>query len=133
LRVYTGNQWQDNALGSIGSFNPAAINTGTYCTLAAPNLSVTFGVSKQPYFSQFFFIATTFYVYANAGTSGGTIQPQVLFADGLFRDYGPVITLSSSGFVSTIIINTPVLGSQFNITSAVTGGSVFLEIDALRS
>lgn len=133
MRVYTGNQWEDNALGAVGSFNPTAVSTGTYCTLSAPNASLTFGISVQPYTSQFFYIATTMYVYANAGVSGGSIQPQVLCADGVFRDYGVVIPLGAPGFVSSVIINTPGLGWQFNITSAVTGGSVYLEIDALRS
>jgi len=131
MRFYTGNQWQDNALAGIGSFNPAAANTGTYCTLTAGNPAVVFGTTPQPYTSQFGMINTTFYIYANAGVSGGTIQPQVQFADGVYRDYGLAIPLSSPGFVASVIINTPILGARFNITIAVTGGTVFLEIDAL--
>ena len=131
MRFYTGNQWQDNALAGIGSLVPAVSATGQYCTLTAGNPAVVFGTTPQPYVSQFGMISTTFYIYANAGVSGGTIQPQVQFADGVYRDYGLAIPLSSPGFVASVIINTPILGARFNVTIAVTGGTVFLEIDAL--
>jgi len=131
MKFYTGNQWQDNALAGIGSFNPSAANTGAYCTLSAGNPALTFGISPQPYISQFGMINTTFYIYANAGVSGGTIQPQIQLADGVYRDFGLAIPLAGPGFVSSVIINTPVLGARFNITIAVTGGTVYLEIDAL--
>lgn len=131
--VYVGNQWQQNALASVGSFNPAAINTGVYCTLTAGNPVVNYvGPGSQAYQSQFNFISTTFYVFGNAGVSGGTIQPQILCTDGVFRDFGLAIPIGAPGFISSVIINTPILGAQFNITNAITGGSVFLEIDTLK-
>jgi hypothetical protein len=131
MRQYVGNQFQDNALLQTGSFNPAAVNVGTYCALSAGNNVVNFGVTPQPYFSQFSFICTTFYVFANAGVTGGSIQPQIQCADGVYRDYGPPITPTVPGFVSSFAVPTPVLGARFNITNAITGGSVFLEIDCL--
>jgi hypothetical protein len=133
MRVYVGNQYQDNALGSLGSFNPAAINTGIYCTISANNIPIIFGVTPQPYTLSQAFLCTTFYVYANAGVSAGTIQPQIQCADGLFRDYGTLATLSAPGFVFSVTIPTPILGAQFNITGAITGGTVFLEIDGFLS
>jgi hypothetical protein len=131
MRQYVGRQWQDNALGALGSFVPAAVNTGQYCVLTANNPPVVFGVTPQPYTQQFAFICTTFYGYANVGVTGGQIQPQVMCADGNFRDYGALITLSGSGFFISVTIPTPTLGAQFNLVSAITGGSVFLEIDIL--
>src|SRR5215469_10987039 len=130
MRFYTGNQWQDNALAGIGSFVPAASTIGQYCTLTAGNPAVVFapagGLNSQSYISQFGMISTTFYIFANAGVSGGTIQPQVQFADGNYRDYGLSVPLSAPGFVTSVIINTPILGARFNITIAVTGGTVYL-------
>jgi len=131
MRFYTGNQWQDNAVGNTGSFFPNAFNSGTYCVLNAENSPVIFGVTPQPYTLQFAFIATTFYVYANSGVTGGTIQPQILLADGQYRDYGSLLTLTSPGFALSVTVPTPILGAQFKIIGAVTGGTVFLEIDAL--
>jgi hypothetical protein len=76
-------------------------------------------------------ISVTFYVYANAGVSGGVIQPQIQCADGIYRDYGSAVSPTAPGFVYSVTIPTPVLGAQFNITSSITGGTLVLEIDAL--
>lgn len=132
-RVYIGNQWQENALASVGSFNPSVIGTGIYCSVTAGNPAVVFGFTTQPYTVQFNFVAANFYVYGNAGANGGTIQPQIQLADGLFRDYGPLITVTGSGFIYAVTVNAPVLGAQFNVTSPISGGTAFLEIDCLLS
>jgi hypothetical protein len=131
MKAYVGYQWQENALSSIGSFNPVAASAGTYCTISANNPPLIFGVSPQPYNVNLAFICTTFYGYANAGVTGGLIQLQIQLADGAYRDYGPVQALSVPGFAFAIVVTTPIFGAQFNITSSITGGSLFLEIDGL--
>lgn len=133
MRFYTGNQWQDNALGALGSLNPTVINTGTYCTVNAnPGYpAVVFGVTPQPYSLPFAFVSAGFYIYGNIGVTGGTIQPQIMLADLIFRDYGPLVTVTAAGFIYATTVNSPIYGAQFNVTGAMTGGSVFLSIDCL--
>jgi hypothetical protein len=134
MRAYVGTQWQDNAVAGLGSFNPVAVNTGPYCSIT-PNSTLVLpgvipGLASQ-YIPPNYFLTTTFYAFANSGVTGGQVQPQILGPDGNYRDFGALVTFSGPGFILSVPVPTPILGAQFNIVTGVTGGSIYLQIDAL--
>jgi hypothetical protein len=114
----------------LGIFASAAAAVGTYCTLNPGNTPVTGAGSQYTPNAQLY--SVSFYAYASSGVNAGQLQPQTMQADGNYRDWGPIINISGVGVLCSFTINGPILGCRFNIPAgnAVTGGTLFLQIDA---
>lgn len=103
--------------------------TGTYCVV--DNMTSTgFPASGAIFNPPSMLAAVTFQITAGAGVTGGTVQPLILCGDGTYRPYGSAITLTAAGpnFVSLL---SPVLGAAIQVTVAITGGTAYLEVDAV--
>lgn len=108
-------------------------NTGTYCAIYAinptPNVTPVAGVT-QTWQGQ---LATaTLYCFAAAGTTGGVVVPVWMGPDRNFYPLAAPTTLTGAGFVFLFQLTTPSLGLAIQVTTTITGGSVYLLTEALE-
>lgn len=111
----------------LAAYQSGVSGTGTYCLLTAgPTPTGTPGQRT----AGSMLVTVTFQVVAGSGVTAGTVQPMVIGADGTARAYGASITLTAPGsnFVS---LQTPVLGAALQVLVALTGGTAYLEVDAV--
>lgn len=126
---YIAGQWQFNSVSLSAAVARAAVAAGSYAIITAPPPFIT---TDGPFQPQNGFFSVTFYGFGTGTITGGAVQPQIQNGDGTFRDWGPLINISSAGFSIGFSINSGLLGAQFNITSPITGGgSLYLEIIGL--
>jgi len=113
----------------ISCVQPAVTNTGTYCTLQAD-----LGKAVLPgniIYHGGIFAATTINIVAGTGVTAGTLQPLVMMTDGVLRNYGAAISLTAAGAQPLIQITTPILGAAVQVTVAIVGGSIAIDITAV--
>lgn len=101
--------------------------TGTYCQIPS---SVTPGPPGTLFTPNGLLAVVTFQVIAGTGVSAGTVQPLILDGDGTYRAYGTAISLTAPGS-NTVSLQTPVIGAALQVTVAISGGTVYLEVDAV--
>lgn len=113
------------------SVNASGITAnGLYCEITGPPQG-QFLTPGQPISS--LVISASFYAFANTSATGGVIQPIIYCVDRTWRAYGAPTTITAAGFLFLTSLVTPVLGVGIQITSPVTGSSVYLECVAVIS
>ena len=110
----------------ISNCQPAVSGTGTYCTLQADSPAAFIPGNKMYHGS--IFASCTINIVASAGVTAGTVQPLVMMSDGVLRAYGAPLTTSAAGAQPLIQIGTPIMGAAVQITGAITGGTVAIDI-----
>jgi hypothetical protein len=74
----------------------------------------------------------TLYCSAATGTTGGVVVPVMLGPDNNYYPMATPTTLTAAGIGFLFQLATSVLGVAIQITTPITGGSVFFLVEALQ-
>jgi hypothetical protein len=104
--------------------------TGVVCQLIANNTINNPGAPGVVYNPPQFIVSATFLAIAGTGVSAGAVVPVILGPDGNWHPIATATSSSAAGFLFLLQLNTPSDGVGLQITTTVTGGTLYLQTTA---